>query len=106
MIGKGDKARPLKVPHKVYGARYDAIFGKGNKEVLYNSNGSIVEMCGCVEAKVLDTGHYCVENSDTLYVNEKSPFAEWLMRCPVEFCEDYTDNHGTRAGYTFWIEED
>jgi len=40
---------------------------------------------------------------DDLY--ENSPFHKWMQECPVEYTEDYTDNHGTRAGYTFWIEE-
>ena len=102
MNGKGDRARPFKVSREVYEDRYDAIFGKKNKEVLYNSNGSIVEKCGCVEAKVLDTGHYCIVQND-LY--ENSPFHKWMQECPVEYTKDYTDNHGTRAGYTFWIEE-
>lgn len=25
----------------------------------YDDRGNIVEACGCIEAKVLDTGHYC-----------------------------------------------
>ena len=25
----------------------------------YDDNGNILEPCGCIEAKVLDTGHYC-----------------------------------------------
>tara|TARA_B110000259_G_C13887021_1_gene351345 strand:- start:90 stop:404 length:315 start_codon:yes stop_codon:yes gene_type:complete len=103
MNGKGDKSRPLGVPLDVYHDRYDAIFGK--KKVLYNSNNSIIEKCGCVEAKVLDTGHYCEKTPETLYTDSADPFAEWLKQCPVEFSEDYTDNHGTRAGYTFWIQE-
>jgi len=84
MNGKGDKARPSAVSRETYEDRYDAIFGKG---------------------KVLDTGHYCEKTPETLYTDSADPFAEWLKQCPVEFSEDYTDNHGTRAGYTFWIQE-
>jgi len=27
----------------------------------YDDNGNILEPCGCIEAKVLDTGHSCSE---------------------------------------------
>ena len=74
MNGKGDKARPFKVSREVYEDRYDAIFG--NKEE--------------------------VKEQEDLY--EGSAFHKWMLQCPVDFSEDYTDNHGTRAGYTFWIE--
>ncbi len=76
MNGKGDKARPFNVSRETYEDRYDAIFGKKKETVVVQ---------------------------DDLY--ENSPFHKWMQECPVEYTEDYTDNHGTRAGYTFWIEE-
>ena len=76
MNGKGDKARPFKVSREVYEDRYDAIFGKKKETVV-------------------------VQND--LY--KASLFHKWMLECPVEYSEDYTDNHGTRAGYTFWVEE-
>tara|TARA_R110000851_G_scaffold122958_1_gene252551 strand:+ start:854 stop:1093 length:240 start_codon:yes stop_codon:yes gene_type:complete len=79
MNGKGDKARPFAVSRETYEDRYDAIFGK--------------------KKAVEDT----VKTPETLYTDSADPFAEWLKQCPVDFSEDYTDNHGTRAGYTFWI---
>ena len=79
MNGKGDKARPFNVSRDEYEDRFDAIFRK--KEVADDD-----------------------DDVETLYQSEPHPFAEWLKKCPVEFAEDYTDNHGTRAGYTFWIE--
>lgn len=80
MNGKGDKARPFNVSRDEYEDRFDAIFRK--KEVVEDP----------------------VKSPETLYTDSAHPFAEWLEQCPVEFSEDYTDNHGTRAGYTFWIE--
>ena len=76
MNGKGDKARPFKVSREVYENRYDAIFGKKKETVV-------------------------VQND--LY--KDSLVHKWMLECPVEYSEDYTDNHGTRAGYTFWVEE-
>jgi len=78
MNGKGDKARPFAVSRDEYENRFDAIFRKKEVETT-------------------------VDNDETLYQSDPHPFAEWLKKCPVEFTEDYTDNHGTRAGYTFWL---
>jgi hypothetical protein len=88
MNGKGDKARPFNVSRDEYEDRFDAIFRK--KEVVHHLGMEEVETT--------------VDNDETLYQSDPHPFAEWLKKCPVEFSEDYTDNHGTRAGYTFWIE--
>ena len=76
MNGKGDKARPFAVSRDEYESRFDAIFRKRDDPVKLR---------------------------ETLYRDSTHPFAEWLKQCPVEFSEEYTDNYGTRAGYTFWI---
>lgn len=75
MNGKGDKLRPAKVSRSAYEDSYDLIFSK--KEV--------------VEVKRED-----------LY--EGSKFSDWMAQCPADYSEDYVDNHGTRASYTFWID--
>ena len=76
MNGKGDKARPFKVSREDYEDRYDAIFR--NKKPT-------------------------VEVQNDLY--KDSLFHKWMLECPVECSENFTDNHGTRAEYTFWVKE-